>query len=62
MINRNYIELNKIVSARWMDKTLNQTLSRKNIILRFKSTRIWPLDLKAMDDRTRLNNLYTIVK
>jgi hypothetical protein len=29
MINRNYIERNKIVLARWVDKALNQTLSRK---------------------------------
>jgi isochorismate synthase EntC len=40
MINKNYIELNKIVLARWVDKTLNQTLARKNIISKFKSTRI----------------------
>jgi hypothetical protein len=44
MINRNYIELDKIVLAGWVDKTLDKTLSRKNIILGFKTTRIWPLD------------------
>jgi hypothetical protein len=31
-INRNYIELDKLVLARWVDKALNQTLSRKNIL------------------------------
>jgi hypothetical protein len=61
MINRNYIERNKIVLARWVDKTLNQALSRKNIILRFKSIWICPLNPKAMDERTRPNNLYTKV-
>jgi len=54
MINRNYIEPNKIIFARWVDKALNQTLSRKNIISRFKSTRIWPPDLKAMDEKKGL--------
>jgi len=37
IINRNYIELDKIVLVGWMDKTLDQTLSRKNIILKFKN-------------------------
>jgi hypothetical protein len=44
-----------------VDKTLDQTLSRKNIISRFKSTRIWPLDLKAMDEITIPSRLYTIL-
>jgi hypothetical protein len=61
MINRNYIKLNNIFLARWVDKALHQALSRKNIILWFKSIWIWPLNPKAMDERTRLNNLYTIV-
>jgi hypothetical protein len=40
MINRNYIELDKIVLVGWVDKTLDQALSRKNIILKFRSTGI----------------------
>jgi hypothetical protein len=51
MINRNYIETNNVLVG-WVDKALDQTLSRKNIISRFKSTRIWPLDPKPMDERT----------
>jgi hypothetical protein len=44
-----------------VDKTLDQGLSEKNIILRFKSTRIWPLDPKAMDEVTRPNSLYMVL-
>jgi hypothetical protein len=61
MISSNYIELDKIVLIGWVDKALHQTLSRKNIILGFKSIRIWPLDLKVTYERTRPSNLYTIV-
>jgi hypothetical protein len=61
MINNNYIELDKIVLAGWVDKTLHQTFLRKNIILGFKSIRIWLLDLKVTYERTRFSNLYIIV-
>jgi hypothetical protein len=61
MINRNYIELNKIVLAGWGGKTLNQTFSRKNIISKFKNTRIWPLHLKAIDEVIRPTSLYIVL-
>ncbi len=61
MINRNYIELDKIVLVGWVDKTLDQALSRKNIILKFRSTGIWPLDPKTMDERTGLSSLYKVM-
>jgi hypothetical protein len=40
MVRRNYIEPNKIALAGWVDKTLNLALTRQNIMLRFKGTRI----------------------
>jgi hypothetical protein len=61
MINMNYIEPKKWVLVVWVDKVLDQAFSRKNIVLGFKSTRILPLEPKAMDERKRPNNLYTIV-
>jgi hypothetical protein len=61
MIYRNYIELGKIVLVGWVDKTLDQALSKIYIILGLKSTWIWPLDLKAMDEITKPSNLYTVV-
>jgi len=42
VINRNYIKTYKIILARWVDKALDQAISRKNIISRFKSAGIWP--------------------
>jgi hypothetical protein len=45
----------------WVDKTLDQALSRKNIILKFRSTGIWPLDPKTMDERTGLSSLYKVM-
>jgi hypothetical protein len=50
-----------MVLVGWVDKTLDQALSRKNIISKFKSTRIWPLDHKTMDEIIRLSSLYTIL-
>ncbi len=61
MIKRNYVEPNKIVLAGWVDKAFNQTHLQKNIILGFKSIGIWPLNPKAMDEKTSPNNLYTLV-
>ncbi len=60
MVRRNYIEPNKIVLARWVDKALNLALTRQNIMLRFKGTRIWPLNPRAMDSKTSPNTLYTL--
>jgi len=60
MVKRNYTKLNKIALARWEDKKLHLALTRKNIMSRFKGTRIWPLSPKAMDSKTSPNTLYTL--
>jgi hypothetical protein len=61
MINKKYIELDNIIVVGWVNNILDQALSRKNIISRFKNIGIWPLDLKAMDERTMHSNLYIVV-
>jgi hypothetical protein len=61
MFSRNYIEPNKLALARWVDKALDQALTRKNIMLGFKGIRIWPPNLKAMDDKTNPCTIYTLV-
>jgi hypothetical protein len=43
-----------------MDRTLNQSLSKQNIKVGFKTTWIWALNLRAMDNRSEPNKLYTI--
>jgi len=60
MVRRNYTKLNKRALARWEDKALHLTFTRKNIMSRFKGTRIWPLNPKAMDSKTSPNTLYTL--
>jgi len=57
MVNNNYKELDKITFANKVDKALNATLSKRNIKNGFKVTRIWPLNPKAMDGKTKLNEL-----
>jgi hypothetical protein len=61
MITRNYIERNKIVLVGLMDKAIDQALLGNNIILGFKSTRLWPLDPKVMDEKTKPSSLYILV-
>jgi hypothetical protein len=61
MINKNYIELDNIIVVGWVNNTLDQALSRKNIISRLKNIGIWPLDLKTMDEITMHSSLYIVV-
>jgi len=51
MFNRNYIELNKIALAGWVNKVLDQALIRKNIMLKFKGIRILPFNPRAMEEK-----------
>jgi hypothetical protein len=46
-------EPNKCTLVAWVDKVLNQTLFKKNIMKEFKATRIWPFNPKAMDHKPR---------
>jgi hypothetical protein len=45
----------------WVDKDLDQAFTRKNIMSGFKSTRIWPLNPRAMEEKTNPSILYTLV-
>jgi hypothetical protein len=56
-VNNNYKEPIKIVLANWVDKALNESLSKRNMKNGFKVTRIWPFNPKAMDGRTKLSEL-----
>jgi len=61
MVRRNCIELDKISLVGWVDKALDQTFTRKNIISRFKATRIWPFNPRTMDHKTSLSTLYNVL-
>jgi hypothetical protein len=60
MVKRNYTKPDKITLARWVDKALDLTFTRNNIMSRFKSTRIWPLNPRAIDSKTDRSTLYTL--
>jgi hypothetical protein len=60
MVRKNYIKSDKITLTRWVDKALDLTLTRKNIMLGFKGTWIWPFNLRATDSKISLNTLYTL--
>jgi hypothetical protein len=57
MVNNNYSKPDKITLVAWVD----QTLVKKNIISRFKITGIWPLNSKAIDEKTTPSTLYTLI-
>jgi hypothetical protein len=60
MVKKNYTKLNKVTLASCVNKALDQTLTRKNIMSRFKGTRISPLNPKAMDVKSSLGTIYTL--
>jgi hypothetical protein len=59
MVKNIHCESNKCTLVSWVDKILDQSLSKKNIKSGFRDTRIWPLNLKAMDHKTRPFKVYT---
>jgi hypothetical protein len=61
MFNRNYIELDKIALVQWVNKVLDQTLIKKNIMLKFKGTRIWPFNPRVMEEKTTPSTVFTLV-
>jgi hypothetical protein len=60
MININYIEPNKIALASWVEKSIDQSLTKKNIISGFKVGGIWQLILGAMHGKIIPNSLYLV--
>jgi hypothetical protein len=48
-----YNEPNKIILSRWVDKALNQLMTKQNIKAWFKVARIWHLKPKAMDNKIK---------
>jgi hypothetical protein len=58
MVEGKYNKFNKITFIRWVDKTLNQSLTKHNIKARSKAIGIWPLNLKAMTNKTSFKLLH----
>jgi hypothetical protein len=60
MVRRNYTKLDKITLVGWVDKALNLTFIRKNIMSGFKDRWIWPFSPRAMDSKIGPNTLCTL--
>jgi len=59
MSRNNHMELDKIILARWVDRTIYQSLIKKNIKVGFKVVGIWPFNPKVMDNKTQPSKIYT---
>ncbi len=59
MVRINYNEPNKVTLVGWVNKALDLALSKRNIKNGFQVTRIWSLNPKAMDGRTKPSELCT---
>jgi hypothetical protein len=62
MAKNNYLELDKITLARWVDKALEHSFKMENINSRFKVCAIWPLNLVAMVGKFGPNELFILAK
>ncbi len=58
MFKNNHMEPYKITLARWVDQALKQSLTKQNIKLGFRTTCIWPLNTKIMDNKTKPLEVY----
>ncbi len=58
MVRNNYNEPNKATLVGWVNKAWDLVFSKKNIKNGFQVTWIWPFNPKAMDGRTKSNELY----
>jgi len=61
MVINNHCELDKNTLASWVNKVLDIFLTQQNIKSGFMVTRIWPFNPKVMDEKTRLNEVYTTI-
>ncbi len=59
MASKNYMELNKITLAKWVDQALEHAMTKTNIKFGFNATGGWPLDPNAMNNKFQPSSLYT---
>jgi hypothetical protein len=60
MFRNNYRKPGKVTLVGWVDRALNQSLYKQNIKVGFKTTWIWPLNPRAMDNQSKPNELYIV--
>jgi hypothetical protein len=61
MAQSKFSEFDKIILIGWANKALNQSMTKKNIMSRFKVTRIWLFNPRDMDAKIGSTNIYTTI-
>jgi hypothetical protein len=61
MFKSNYMELDKITLIGWVDHALDKSITEQNIRFGFRVTCIYPLNPRAMDNKIKPSNIYTMV-
>lgn len=57
-----FLQLNKILLAKWVDKALQQSLKKENIKLGFRVYKILPLNSIAMAIKFGPSEVFTIIE
>ncbi len=60
MVRSQFNEHDKITLIGWVDKALNQSLTKQNIKVQFKRIGIWPFNPKVMQNKTQPLNIYIL--
>jgi hypothetical protein len=61
MSKSNYMELDEITLNGWVDQALDKSIMEQNIRFGFRVTNIYPLNPRAMDNKTEPSNIYKMV-
>jgi hypothetical protein len=61
MSKSNYMELNEINLIGWVDQALDKSITKQNIRSRFRVIGIYPLNPRAMDNKTGFSNIYITI-
>ncbi len=62
MARNNYLKLDKVTLAEWVDKALLQSLKKEIIKLGFKVCKSWPLNLLAMVGNFGLSKVFIVTE
>jgi hypothetical protein len=62
MAKKHFLQLDKILLAKWVDKALQQSLKKENIKLGFRVYKIWPLNSIAMAIKFGPSEVFTIIE